>query len=87
MLRVAPYYHLDAINVPMQIHIGTADGELLTQTPPEWSDKLYQALTAAGKDVEIFTYEGEGHYFQGANWSLFHDRVLAFFDEQLKSVP
>jgi dipeptidyl aminopeptidase/acylaminoacyl peptidase len=85
--RVAPYYHLEAISVPMQIHIGTADGAILTQTPPEWSEKLFQGLVEAGKDAEIFTYEGEGHYFAGANWSLFHDRALAFFDEQLRPNP
>ncbi|MCB8942697.1 MAG: alpha/beta fold hydrolase [Ardenticatenaceae bacterium] len=81
--RVAPYYHLDAISVPVQIHIGTADGAILTQTPPEWSAKLYEGLLAAGKEVMFFEYEGAGHYFEGADWSLFHDRALAFFDEQL----
>ncbi len=82
--RVAPYYHLEAIAVPVQIHIGTADGARLTQTPPEWSAKLYEALMAADRAVEIFTYEGAGHYFVGADWSLFHDRTLAFFDAHLR---
>ena len=83
--RIAPFYHLHTISVPVQIHIGTADGEILTQTPPEWAAKLHEALLTAGKEVTFFEYEGEGHYFTGANWSLFHDRALAFFDEQLKS--
>jgi dipeptidyl aminopeptidase/acylaminoacyl peptidase len=85
--RVAPYYHLEAISVPMQIHIGTADGTSLTHTPPEWSEKLYQALAAAGKEVTFFEYEGAGHYFEGEAWSLFHERLLTFFDAALKSGP
>ena len=81
---VAPYYHLAAISVPVQIHIGTADGEVLTQTPPEWSTKLYEALVAAGKEVALFEYEEAGHYFLGADWMLFHDRALVFFDTHLQ---
>jgi dipeptidyl aminopeptidase/acylaminoacyl peptidase len=83
--RFAPFYHLEEISVPVQIHIGTADGAVLTQTPPEWSEKLYQALVAAGKEVEFFEYEGAGHYFEGEAWALFHERTLTFFDEELKS--
>ena len=41
---VAPLYHLEAISVPIQIHIGSADGALLGQTPPDWSAKLTTAL-------------------------------------------
>ena len=48
MQRIAPIYHLQHISVPVQIHIGTADGAQLAQTPPEWSETLYQGLLNAG---------------------------------------
>ena len=85
--QVAPIYYLDNISVPLQIHIGTADGSRRTHTPPEWSDKLASALQTAGKDVEIFTYPGQGHYFAGESWNLMLERSLDLFDEQLKSTP
>jgi dipeptidyl aminopeptidase/acylaminoacyl peptidase len=78
---VAPINYLEAINVPVQIHIGEADGEKLTQTPPEWSRKLYAALHAAGKEVEFFSYPGEGHYFEPPAWGEMINRALAFFED------
>ncbi|MEY2816946.1 MAG: hypothetical protein RL275_409, partial [Chloroflexota bacterium] len=44
MQEIAPFYHLDSVNVPVQIHIGSADGDYIGSTPPEWSYKLNQAL-------------------------------------------
>ncbi len=82
--QVAPYYHLEKIDVPVQIHIGTADGQALAETPTEWSLKLAEALQAAGRDVAIFTYDDQGHFFSGSSWVLFQERALAFFNEQLK---
>ncbi len=84
MMQVSPIYHLDAITAPIQIHYGTNDGLVYSGTPPEWSLKLNQALLDAGKDVELFRYEGEGHSFVGQPWFDFMIRVLNFFDEHLK---
>ena len=41
------------------------------------------ALLAAGKEVEYYAYEGQGHAFQGESWELFMERITAFFDVHL----
>ena len=84
MKRVSPIYHLDSIAAPIQIHYGSNDGVIYSGTPPEWSIKLNQALLDAGKEVELFRYEGEGHSFVGQPWFDFMIRVLDFFDENVK---
>jgi uncharacterized protein len=81
---IAPIHHLDLVTVPVQIHIGTADGDTIGSTPPEWSYKLNQALVDVGKDVELFRYEGERHWFIGDQWLIFMSRAVAFFDEHVK---
>ena len=82
--RVAPINYLEAVRVPVQIHIGEEDGETLQQTPPQWSQKLYDALQAAGKEVTFYSYPGQGHYFLSPAWDQMMGRALAFFDEQLR---
>jgi dienelactone hydrolase len=82
--KVSPYYHLDDVTAPIQIHYGTEDGEFISGTPPEWSVKLTQALRDAGKEAEMYQYEGEGHSFIGEPWFVFMGRVLRFFDRTLK---
>lgn len=84
MRDIAPYYHLDLVSVPVQIHIGSADGDYIGSTPPEWSYKLNQGLLDAGKDVEFFVYEGQRHSFTGDAWLVFMGRALRLFDEELK---
>lgn len=79
----APYYQLDRVNVPVQIHIGTGDGDALVETPPEWSQKLADGLQAAGKDVTLFSYEGQGHFFSGESWEQFMARSVNFFKRTL----
>jgi len=82
--EVSPIYHLESVDVPVQIHYGTEDGKTLAGTPPEWSVKLTQALRDEGKYVEMYQYEGEGHSFIGQPWFDFMIRVLHFFDQYLK---
>jgi uncharacterized protein len=82
--KISPLNHLDYINVPIQIHYGTEDGKVLSGTPPEWSVSLTQALRDAGKQVEMYQYEGEHHSFIGEPWFVFMGRVLRFFDRNLK---
>jgi uncharacterized protein len=84
---IAPFHHLDFVSVPVQIHIGTADGDFIGSTPPEWSYKLNQALLDAGKQVELFRYEGERHSFIGDAWLTFMNRAVQFFDEHVKNSP
>jgi dipeptidyl aminopeptidase/acylaminoacyl peptidase len=83
--EISPFYHLDLINVPVQIHYGTEDGKFISGTPPEWSMKLTQGLRDAGKQVELLQYEGEGHSFIGQPWFDFMGRTLRFFDKYVKN--
>ncbi len=80
--QVSPLYHLDTLAAPVQIHIGTADGQTLAQTPPAWSLKLAEALQAANKEVAYYEYPGQGHFFTGSSWITLLERSSVFFDEQ-----
>ncbi len=82
--QISAINHLDLLNVPIQISYGTADGLLLSGTPPDWSKKLYSALIAAHKDAALFAYEGEAHSFNGDHWIAFMDTSARFFDQYLK---
>jgi len=82
--EIAPFYHLDYVTVPIQIHYGTEDGKFISGTPPQWSVKLTQALRDAGKEVEMLQYDGEGHSFIGQPWFDFMTRTLRFFDRYVK---
>lgn len=79
----SPLYHLDWISAPVQIHIGTADGASLAQTPPEWSYRLHEALLTAGHDTTLHLYPGQGHFLAGQNWTEMMLRALAFFQANL----
>lgn len=85
MQWIAPIYHLDVVTAPIQIHIGTSDGDFIGSTPPEWAYKLNQALLDAGKNVELFKYEGERHSFIGDQWLIFMNRAAQFFDLYVKN--
>ncbi|MFN8377803.1 MAG: alpha/beta fold hydrolase [Anaerolineae bacterium] len=83
--ETSPLYQLDQIEVPVQLHIGTADGASLVQTPPEWSYKLYEGLVSAGSDVELYSYPGQGHFLTGQSWTDMLLRALSFYDAALRS--
>jgi uncharacterized protein len=84
--EVSAIHHLDNVTAPVQIHYGTEDGKVLSGTPPEWSVKLTQALRDAGKEAEMYQYEGERHSFIGEPWFVFMGRVLRFFDRTLPEI-
>ncbi len=81
---IAPVYHLDGITAPVQIHIGTADGQEHNATPPEWSYRLHEAFLAAGISSELFVYEGQGHLFAGSAWTEMVSRSADLFDAHVK---
>jgi len=83
--RIAPFYYLENIIAPVQIHYGTEDGRIIGGTPPEWSRKLNQGLIEADKQVQLFQYEGERHSFIGQAWFDFMGRTLRFFDKYVKN--
>ncbi len=76
--RISPITHLQYITASVSIHHGDAD----TTVPPRFSARLAQELRAAGKDVEVFTYPGQPHWFTGPANTLFLQRVVAFFDQR-----
>lgn len=82
--QVAALRYFVDVTAPVQIHYGTEDGKFLSGTPPEWSRKAYQGFIAAGKQAEIYAYEGEGHSFLADQWWAFMERCVRFFDENVK---
>ncbi|HBX69596.1 MAG TPA: peptidase [Chloroflexi bacterium] len=83
--QVAAIHYLDDVTAPVQISYGTEDGTLFSGTPPEWSQKAYQAFLDAGKQAELFAYEGEGHSFVEDKWWAFMERSAQFFDKYVKN--
>ena len=51
--------------------------------PLEFSAGLYQQALAAGKTVELYTYEGDDHNIS-ASFGLAMQRTIEFFDKYLK---
>ncbi|HLA07768.1 MAG TPA: hypothetical protein VJ022_10020, partial [Anaerolineales bacterium] len=84
LAKISPIDHLEFVTTPVQIHYGTDDGLVFSGTPPEWSVNLTQALRDAGKEAELYQYEGERHSFIGEPWFVFMGRVLRFFDKTLQ---
>jgi len=83
--KISPFYHLNYVTVPIQIHYGMEDGKFIGGTPPEWSKKLYQGLEDAGKDAQLLGYEEEGHSFGPDPWFAFMGRVGRFFDLNVRN--
>ena len=82
--QVAAIHYLDEVTAPVQFHYGTADGKIISGTPPEWSQKAYDAFVAAGKQAQIFAYDGEAHSFLADQWWAFMERSAQFFDKYVK---
>ena len=82
--QISPINHLEFFGAPVQIHIGLFDGNVISGTPPEWSEKLFEALREAGKPVEIYRYSDQTHSFGGDSRDEFISRVIAFFDEHVR---
>jgi dipeptidyl aminopeptidase/acylaminoacyl peptidase len=76
---ISPIAFTRDISGPLQLHHGTADEEV----PLLFSERLNEAMKAAGKEVELFTYEGDGHNISG-NLSLALNRSVEFFNKHLK---
>ncbi|MFE9774852.1 alpha/beta hydrolase family protein [Streptomyces sp. NPDC005931] len=77
--QLSPLTHADRLTEPLLIHHGTADGTC----PLRWSREAAAAFRAAGKDVELRTYEGEGHTF-GSRWRESMEVTMAHFDRHLR---
>ncbi len=71
--------YLNDISGPVQLHHGTADSSV----PVEFSENLEKQMAEEGKEVELFTYQGDDHNIS-ANLSLALSRSVEFFDKYLK---
>jgi dipeptidyl aminopeptidase/acylaminoacyl peptidase len=84
--KISPFYHLELVTAPVQIHYGAEDGKIFSGTPPEWSKMLYTGLHDLGKDVELFGYDNQVHSFKADEWFAFMERSAQFFDKYVKNV-
>jgi dipeptidyl aminopeptidase/acylaminoacyl peptidase len=76
---ISPIKFVSDISGPVQIHHGTADGDV----PWEFSQSLEDALEAASKPVELYLYEGADHNLSGAAFSPALNRSVEFFKTNL----
>jgi len=77
---VSAINYVKYITGAVQIDVGTADEVV----PPLFSQHLDQALVAAGKPVEYYTYAGGDHQFSDpAIRQLFLSRAISFFKANL----
>jgi dipeptidyl aminopeptidase/acylaminoacyl peptidase len=64
----------------IQLHHGTADQSV----PLEYSLLLEEQITAVGKPVELYTYEGDDHNI-ARNWGTAMGRSVEFMDRYVKA--
>jgi dipeptidyl aminopeptidase/acylaminoacyl peptidase len=76
---ISPISYVADISGPVQLHHGTGDETV----PVLFSEILNEKLKEAGKEVELFTYEGDNHNISN-NFSLAAGRSVEFFDKYLK---
>jgi len=78
----SPYYHLERINIPLQVHQGAND----RRVPRAQSDKLVKRMQERGLTVEYFVYPDEGHGFTRLeNERASFERMVAFFKRHMLS--
>ena len=80
----SPFFFLDHVETPLLLVHGTADRGIRE------ADSTFAALRRLRKRVEYAKYAGEPHY--EGDWSLanrrdYVERMLAWFDEHLKTHP
>ncbi|MBW9210971.1 alpha/beta fold hydrolase [Mumia sp. zg.B21] len=73
---LSPRRFFERVTEPVQIHHGTAD----RTCPPAWTAASVDALRAAGKEVDVHWYPGQGHRMSGAGHDLSLARTVAFLD-------
>lgn len=71
--------YLSDVSGPIQLHHGTADASV----PVAFSEKLAEQMKQAGKEVELFVYQGDDHNI-GSNLGVALQRSVDFFDKHLK---
>jgi dipeptidyl aminopeptidase/acylaminoacyl peptidase len=71
--------YLSDLGGPIQIHHGTADGDV----PWEFSQMLYDEMIQANRPAELYLYEGDNHNISNS-FSLAMQRTIEFYDRYLK---
>lgn len=71
--------YLADLSGPLQLHHALTD----THVPAEFSQTLYEQTLAAGKTVELYTYDGDDHNIP-TNFTLAMTYTIQFFDTYLK---
>ena len=71
--------YLADISGPLQLHHGTSDADV----PWEFSQTLYDQMTAAGKEVEFYIYPEDNHNLSNG-FSLAMQRTLEFYARYLQ---
>lgn len=66
--------YLEWINIPVQLHQGTADEAV----PKKWSDELAKNLKEKDIDIKYFIYSGSDHNMR-PDWDQVVNRDLEFF--------
>lgn len=77
--EISPVTYVDRVTEPLLIHHGTADDTC----PPRWSEQTAAAFEAAGKDVRLVKYPGEGHTFSW-RWRDSMDTAMDHFERHLR---
>ncbi len=78
--RISPIYFLERVKAAVSVHHGENDGDV----PLAWSLDLCQRLEDLEVNVECFTYPGQPHTFQGEGDQAFIQRMIEFYDRELK---
>lgn len=73
--------YLGEISGPLQLHHGTAD----TSVPQEFSITLKNQMDTAGKEAELYIYNGDDHNLS-KSFSLAMNRSIEFFDKHVKGI-
>jgi uncharacterized protein len=76
---ISPNSYLADLSGPLQLHHGLAD----TSVPPIYSEMLKGEVTAAGKQVELYTYPGDNHNIS-KNFNTAMARSVAFMDKYVR---
>jgi prolyl oligopeptidase PreP (S9A serine peptidase family) len=80
--KVSPLFHIDKIQIPLQVHQGANDIRVLKSQ----SDQLIEGMKKSGKQVEYYVYEDEGHGFtKFENSKACFTRIDSFFKKALKA--
>jgi uncharacterized protein len=77
---IAPIHFLDGISARLAVHHGESD----QMVPLEWSLDLCRRMAELGKPVECFSYPGQRHTFNEQGSQVFMERVIEFYERELR---